>query len=310
MTTLSEQTLLLGVTGNSARTDAVVATRDGEIIGRGRSGPSDIYTTDPSTAVQEIDLAARAALQVAGATPGDLAAAAFALSGGVWPEDIELLRQGVRRLGLGRRQTVVHDAFALVRAATPDGIGLGIRCSTRVGIAAVNSNGERWHPPVSALAPGGIDLGQQALAAVQKSHLGLGPATSLSAGLMNFFDAASAADVIHYCTARDTDKHWLHQGKLAAIVLAEAEDGDPVSQRIVAEAGRRIAQVAVAGARTAGLAHGAVTVVLGGDLFREPSPLLAASITAKLAEELPEATMHSGFPEPLTGALHMARDLL
>lgn len=310
MTQNTLPTLILGVVGNSARTDAAVATQAGEVIATGRSGPSDIYISDPASALHEIALAADAALQAAEAVGDDIAAAAFALAGGLWPEDIELLRRGVQQLDLGQRQVVVHDAVALLRAGTSDGVGVGIRCAGRVAIAAVHGNDVPWCPVISTLAPGGIELGQRALAAVHEAHLGLGPATSLSAGLMNFFDAASVADVIHYCTARDTDRHWLHQGKLAAILLAEAEDGDPVSQSIVVEAGHRIGQVAVAGARSSDLANGPVTFVLGGDLISHRFPLLAAAITARIMQELPAATVASGPPEPAIGALLLAQDLL
>ena len=85
--------LLLGVDGGNTKCIALVAHRDGTIVGAGRAGCSDIYAVDePETALAEIDLAVASALASAGASTDDVEAAGFSLAGADWPEDYDLLR--------------------------------------------------------------------------------------------------------------------------------------------------------------------------------------------------------------------------
>ncbi|MCA9878485.1 MAG: hypothetical protein KC442_11905, partial [Thermomicrobiales bacterium] len=213
------ETLILGVDGGNTKTVAIVATTSGQILGAGRAGRSDIYNTPTEEdALREIARAVEQALAAAGAAAADLAVGAFSLAGADWPEDIDYLRRGLTGFGFGRTVVIVNDAIGALRAGTPDGIGVAIACGTGVAIGARDADGRQWYSGNWEIATGGMDLGQKALVAVYDAHLGLGPATSLTNGILNFFDADSVENVLHYCTARNTDRHWLHQARLAPIL--------------------------------------------------------------------------------------------
>src|SRR5262249_58701616 len=102
--------LLLGVDGGNTKTIAVVAQRDGTVVGVGRSGLSDIHgAPTPGDGAAEIVRAVEAALAAAGARVSDLDAALFSLAGADWPEDfLYLLRELGRRLGLARGPAILH----------------------------------------------------------------------------------------------------------------------------------------------------------------------------------------------------------
>ena len=304
-------TLILGVDGGNTKTVAIVATTSGQILGAGRAGRSDIYNTPTEEdALQEIARAVDQALLAAGATAADLESGAFSMAGADWPEDVDLLRRGMIRFGYGRTVTIVNDAIGSLRAGTPDGVGVAITCGTGIAIGARNDDGREWYSGNWEIATGGVELGKQALVAIYEAHLGLGPETSLTNGVLDFFDADSAENVLHYCTARNTDRHWSHQAKLAPILLDEAANGDAVALAIVESAGRRNARVAEMAARSVGLDSRPFRLVLSGGVLRHPSRLLSQAICRHMAAVMPQAVVCAGGPEPVIGAVMFARDAL
>lgn len=304
-------TVILGVDGGNTKTIAIVATTSGQILGAGRAGRSDIYNTPTEEdALQEIASAVDQALESAGKTVADLDVGAFSMAGADWPEDIDYLRRGMQRFGLGRTVIIANDAIGALRAGTPDGVGVAITCGTGIAIGARNSDGREWYLGNWAVATGGVELGKAALVAIYEAHLGLGPATSLTHGILNFFDADSVENVLHYCTARNTDRHWSHQAKLAPILLEEAASGDAVANAIIEAAGLRNARVAAMAARSVGLDNGSFRLVLSGGVLRHPSQLLSKAICRHVSELMPQAIVCRGGPEPVIGAVMLARDAL
>src|SRR5712691_2248936 len=138
---------LLGVDGGNTKCVALVARRDGTIVGAGRAGCSDIYAVDdPATALAEIDLAVSSALASAGASTDDVEAAGFSLAGADWPEDHDFLRDELsRRLPRVGHLEVVNDALGALRAGASDGVGLAVVCGTGGCVGARSPDGRAWH---------------------------------------------------------------------------------------------------------------------------------------------------------------------
>jgi N-acetylglucosamine kinase-like BadF-type ATPase len=309
--TLSTKSLLLGVDGGNTKTVAVVATPEGVVVGAGRAGRSDIYNAaDEAAALDEVRFAVEAALKEACATTADLAIGAFSMAGADWPEDIDLLRRGMSRFGFGRQIAIVNDAIGALRGGTPDGVGVSVTCGTGIAIGARNENDQVWYSGQWLIAFGGAELGLKALVAVYEEYLGLGPETSLTDGVLAFFDATSAEEVLHRCTARGTDRHWAEQARLAPVLLEAAANGDEVALAIIKAAGTRNADVAVVAARAVGLDRGLVRLVLSGGLLRHPSSLLESAICRRFKDVFPHAEVIDDVPEPVIGAVLIASDLL
>jgi N-acetylglucosamine kinase-like BadF-type ATPase len=160
------------------------------------------------------------------------------------------------------------------------------------------------------VAAGGAELGQQALVAVYEAHLGLGPATSLTDGVLAFFEASNVEEVLHRCTARGTDRNWMEQARLAPILLEEAANGDEVALAIVLAGGIKDANVALVAARAVGLNSAPFRLVLSGGVLRHPSRLLATAIQNRVAEIVPDVEVVEDPPEPVVGAALLASDLM
>ncbi len=307
----SKPSLLLGVDGGNTKTVALVATTDGDIVGAGRAGRSDIYNTlDETAALDEVCSAVTDALKAAGATAADLAAGAFSMAGADWPEDIDLLRRSMTTFGFGEQIQIVNDAIGALRAGTADGIGAAITCGTGIAIGARNTDERIWYSGHWAVAFGGAEFGQRALLAVYEAHLGLGPATSLTDSVLSFFDATSVEEVLHRCTARGTDRHWMEQARLAPFLIQEAASGDAVACAIVRAGGVRNADLALVAARAVGLDTGPFPLVLAGGVLRHESGLLEKTIRDRVNASLPMAAVVDESPEPVVGSVLLARDLL
>ncbi len=298
--------LLLGVDGGNTKCIALLARRDGTIVGAGRGGCADIYgARSPEAALAEIDGAVAGALAAAGAATDDVDAAAFSLAGADWPEDFDFLRAELSgRLPRVSRLAVVNDALGALRAGTPAGIGLAVVCGTGGCVGARSPEGPVWHSSWWGLHTGGWAIGSAALDAVYAAELAIAPATSLTAAALELFDASTVEEVLHSFTRRGGRSRF-EASLFAPAVLREAAGGDATARRIVVEQGATLGSVASAGARTVGLTGRPYPLVLLGGVFRGAgAELLRDEITSRLPDGVPAETRF----EPAAGALLMAFD--
>ena len=306
----AEPSLVLGVDGGNTKTIAIVARRDGTIVGAGRAGCADIYNADDEeTAVDAIRAAVDDALAAAGAGCSDVLAGAFSLAGADWPEDIALLEGAVRRLGYGRQTQVVNDAIGALRAGTPDGIGVGVTCGTGIAIGARNEEGKIWYSGHWPVAAGGAELGCRALRAVYEAEIGLAPETSLKAGMLEYFAADSIEEILHRTTARGAIWGTPQQARLASVLLDQAALGDEIALEIVLDAAARHADAALAAADAVSLRDRPFRLVLSGGVLRHPSGFLEGAIRTRVEQWASAVETVHDPPEPVVGAVLLAMDL-
>lgn len=296
--------MVLGVDGGNTKSIALLAAADGRVVGAGRAGCGDIYTSTPELAIAELDRAVGAALLDAGGQPEDIVSAAFSLAGADWQEDFEFLRAELaRRLGHPAALVVVNDAIGALRAGTPDGVGVSIVCGTGSAIGA-RSNGNAWHTSFWAEDCGAIAMGRLALRAVVRSELGLDPPTDLATRALEAFRVASVDELLHLLSRRGTPTALV--ARLAPSVLDAAHGSDPAASRIVSSLGLTLGSYAGVAARRVGLIDGPFSLVFAGGVFRHPGSLLREAIVSALPGAHP---VDAGF-EPAVGALLLAFDRL
>jgi N-acetylglucosamine kinase-like BadF-type ATPase len=245
-----------------------------------------------------------AALASAAATAADLGAAGFSLAGADYPEDFELLQTGLgERLGLEREPVVVNDAVGALRCGTDDSVGVAAVLGTYCAVAGRNAAGGVFHFGFWPDATGAFTLGSEALKAIWRHLLGLGPATSLLDRALERWSCGDADELL-YAFTRIGGLPASEPGRFADAVLDEAEAGDPVATEIVTMAGRRLGDYAGVCASRTGQSGTAFPLVLCGGVLHHPSPLLRAAIQETVPEALPV------YPdiEPVVGALLLAAD--
>jgi N-acetylglucosamine kinase-like BadF-type ATPase len=301
------KSLLLGVDGGNTKTIALVARSDGAIIGAGTAGCADIHNAGaPQHAIDQIVAACTSALAAAEVKPRDLAVATFSLAGADWPEDFELLhRELARALGSDVELEVVNDAIGALRAGTDDAVGVAVVCGTYGAVAARNAQGQSFHLGFWPDRTGAYALGSEALAAVWRAMLDLGPATALSARALARWGCPDPLELLHAFTRLDGMSE-LEPGRFADAVLDEAEAGDAVASQIVDAAGARLGAYARVCADRTGLRGAGFRLVLSGGVFRHPSTKLRQAILA----QIPEADAVYPSVEPAVGAVLLAADRL
>jgi N-acetylglucosamine kinase-like BadF-type ATPase len=297
-------TLLLGVDGGNTKTHALVTDAGGTVLGRGDAGTADIHNSEPEPALAEILRASEEALAQAGARASELAAAAFSLAGADWPEDFELLRTELaRRLGLRSEPVIVNDAVGALRCGTEDTIGVAAVVGTYAAIAGRNADGKLFHFGFWPDSTGAFALGSEALAAIWRHMLGLGPPSSLLDRALERWSCADAEELL-YAFTRIGGLPESERARFADAVLDEAEAGDAVATGIVRVVGGRVGAYARVSAERTGQTGQPFPLVLCGGVFRHPSILLRAAIH----DEVPEGTPIYPDIEPVVGALLLAAD--
>jgi N-acetylglucosamine kinase-like BadF-type ATPase len=297
--------LLLGVDGGNTKTVALVVDAGGAVVGSGSGGCGDIHNArGPEQALTEIVSATTAALDAADATATDVAAATFSLAGADWPEDIVFLRSELRsRLGLREEPEVVNDAVGGLRSGADDMVGVAVVIGTYAAVAARNADGELFHLGFWPESTGAFALGSQALAAVWRHMLELGPETSLLGRALERWDCTDAEELLHALT-RIGGLHKPEPGSFADAVLDEAEAGDPVARTIVETVAGRMGDYARVSASRTGQVGAPFPLVLCGSVLRHPSSLLRTVLHSRIPDGRPV------YPDvdPVAGAVLIAAD--
>ena len=299
------RSLLLGVDGGNTKTIALVVAEDGTVVGSGSGGCGDIHNAGgPEPALAEIVRASTAALEGAGAAATDLTAAAFSLAGADWPEDFVFLRSELQgRLGLRDEPRVVNDALGGLRCGTDDMVGVAVVIGTYAAVGARNPEGELFHLGFWPDSTGAFALGSQALAAVWRHMLELGPQTSLIGRALERWGCTDTEELL-YAFTRISRLHKPEPGRFADAVLDEAEAGDPVARTIVETVAGRMGDYARVSASRTGQ-HGApFSLVLCGGVLRHPSLLLRNVLLSRVPNGRPV------YPnvDPVAGAVLIAAD--
>ena len=297
--------LLLGVDGGNTKTAAVVVDRGGAVLGAGGAGCGDIHNAgSPEPALVEIVRAATAALDVAGASPADLAAAAFSLAGADWPEDFERLRRELTtRLGLCDEPEIVNDAIGGLRCGSDELVGVSVVIGTYAAVAGRSADGAVFHLGFWPEKTGAFALGSMALAAVWRHMLGLGPDTSLLARALERWECADAQELL-YAFTRIGGLDESEPGRFADAVLDEAETGDGVAISIVETVAARMGDYAKVCADRTGQLGAPFPLVLCGGVLGHPSALLRDVVRSRVPDGRPV------YPDvdPVAGAVLIAAD--
>jgi N-acetylglucosamine kinase-like BadF-type ATPase len=207
-----------------------------------------------------------------------------------------------RRVG---RLTVVNDTLAALRAGTDTK-------RAAVVVAGTGSNafarGLRSTAFAGGLGPllgddgGGYWIGRAGLRAVAKAADGRGRKTALTRALLRHFSVRDVRTLASRLSGAGTAKRVV---SLASVIVDRAaQRGDPVARRILLEAASRLAAMAVAAARRAGLGRSPFPLVASGGAFRAFG--LRRSFRSILRRSLPGARVEILRTPPAVGAARLA----
>lgn len=296
----------LGIDGGGTRTTAWLADDRGRILARAVAGPSNPLKVGFRAAERELLRAARLTFRQARLKPSELEALCVGLAGVDRPPVHRRLFAWLRRAIPARFHELTSDAAIALRAAI--GASPGIIVISGTGSIAYGRD-ERgrvlrsggWGVPFDD-AGSGYDLGRKAIVAALRDFDGRGPYTQLAGKICQ---ALRLHDITQVILRRLTP---MQIAALFPLVLEAARRRDFVARELCDDAGRDLADLALALFKRLGWQRRVIPVVCAGGVFRA-SARIRRSFARLLRRRAPAARVLLLRHPPVEGALALAREL-
>lgn len=312
--TLPSAPAVLAFDGGSTKTDVVLASRLGGVLGRARVGPSNhqlVGLDGTISALTEAFFAVMADAGMSGAVAPICRTGVYCLAGLDLPVDEEKLAPAIEALGWTDTVILRNDTFAVSRAGTTSAWGIGVVCGTGMNCAAVGPDGRIVRFPALAelsgdFAPGGAWLGLRALGLALRAGDGRGAPTTLSERVPEHLGVADAETALTglYTGALPYARLF----ELARVLLDAAAAGDaPARTAADVLADEVVAFVGAAVVRL-DLQDEAVEVVLGGGIFDTTDTAFHARVAAGINAVAPRASLVRLDAPPVLGAALIGLD--
>jgi N-acetylglucosamine kinase-like BadF-type ATPase len=299
---------VLGVDGGATKTDAVVMSADGRVLGSGRAGGSNWEGVGLMGAVGAIAHAVTGALREAGCARREITASAFALAGVDWPGDHERFERALGVVRLHGPRLITNDAFAALRAGISGQVGCVSSAGTGSVAAGRNEAGETARTMAEGFGElgGAGDIVERAIWACARMRETSGPETALAEALCGALGVRDLDDLFE-----SIRRHGLEPGAgLAPLVLEIAAAGDAVAGALLEEQGRSLADEVIGVARRLAMLDTSFELVIAGSVHLAGSEPLDRVFMARVAEGAPGAHIVPLREPAVVGAARLALDLV
>ena len=295
---------VLGIDAGGTKTVCLLADAEGRVVAEARGGGANLQSVGELEVEKVLHAVMESALAGRDVAP---AAICLGIAGVDRPADAETIRSIMHRIGHKARALVVNDALVALEAGAADQPGVVIVAGT--GSIAYGRNRSAQAARAGGWGyligdeGGGFWIGRSALASVVRQFDGRGPATQLTALVLQHMGLASPTELIHEIYYRDLHRRAI--SGLAALVHRAASDGDAVAAQILARAGTELAAAAASVIARLGMRGDAFPTILAGGIFRGV-PSLARDVETRLSEIAPRSTVGPLQVEPAVGAVRLA----
>ncbi len=306
---------VLAVDGGASKTDVAVVTVDGAVLGRARGPASNHQMVGLEAAIDNLGSTVQEALRHAGvAEPGGegptLPFGVYCLAGLDLPVDDERVVPAVLARGWTADSIVRNDTFAVLRAGSEHGWGVGVVCGTGLNCVGVGPDGTTVRFPALGelsgdFTPGGAWLSVRGLGLALRAADGRGEPTALSEDVPAHLGLPSPEAVLEasYTGTLPFDRLM----GLAEVVLAAAAAGDRPAAGAVDQLAAEVALMVTATVDRLGVTGPEpsipLEVVTGGGLFEDRR--FSELVLGLLRRRVPTALLRplAGRPPVLGAAL-------
>ncbi len=305
--------VFVGVDGGATKTRAVVTDAQGQILGEGRSGASNIQVVHAPQVGSFLAAALEQALAQAGVGWGQVRGLLVGFAGLDREADRAATQAVMEGLRLPAPWLVVNDAVVAWAGALAGEPGLVVISGTGAIALAVNSNGQSarsdgWGHWVGDEGSA-FDVGRRGIQAVLRAQDGRGPETALGQAMQRYCAQLGDGDWQEWIGQMTGDQSRAHVeiAGFGRVVTEVAEAGDPVARRLVQEASRRLAQTGWSAARRVALEQDPpIRVGVAGSILL-CSSLFLACFTQAFQELCPGCIVQRPVLQPAEGAALLAR---
>lgn len=320
--------VLVAVDGGNTKTIGVLVGEEGTLLAHARTGSSNWQTLGAEGARRALGEVLGPLLAEAARQGRRLGAAALGLTGCDRPRDQEVLSGLVRDHlsrgpgGPGHQEApvlVLNDAFLVLRAGTPDDVGVAVSSGTGGNCVVRAPDGRRLQVGglTTELGDGGGagDIALRGLQAVGLARDGRGWQTLLTDLLLQVTGLARVEDLMDFAIpgpgGRDPAEDLPRIADLAPLVFEAARQGDPVCRRILEDVGQSLGRQAIVAAHHFFRRDDSFPLVLGGSVLQRGAVEdLARAVVLETRTLFPNACPVTLTHEPILGAVLLARDLL
>jgi N-acetylglucosamine kinase-like BadF-type ATPase len=295
---------VLGIDAGGTKTVCQLVTERGDLLAETRGGGANLQAVGELQVEKALHDVMEEALDDRGIVP---AAICLGIAGVDRPEDAQIVRGIMKRIGYKAKVLIVNDALVALEAGAPDQPGVVVIAGT--GSIAYGRNAERE----AARAGGwgyvlgdegsGYWIGRAALRAVLREADRRGPQTRLTALLLEYFKVHHAQDLIHEVYHR-----MLRPTEIASLALSVQtafKAGDAVAIGILRAAANELESSALSVARRLDLVGTPFPFILAGGMFRA-LPWLHEELDRRLKLASPGSTVQLLDIEPAVGAARLA----
>ncbi len=294
---------VIGIDAGGTKTMGLLADASGTVLSRMRSGSANLVVKG-ELAVEKTLFEVIDALEA----PEPVAALCLGIAGVDRPNEEQLLRDVLRRLGQRQPLRVVNDAFIALVAGAPSGLGIAV-------VAGTGSIAYGVDPSGTAARSGGWGyllgdegsafwLGHAAVRLGIRAADGRGQATSLFDRICAKLGITDPSGLVAWFYDQELSRNRV--AELASLVEAASNDGDGPAEDLLDQAAKHLARAARAVARQLTF-PGPYPIVLAGGAFKA-CPSLYRRLEARLT--LPEVEVRLLDVEPAMGAVTLALELL
>lgn len=295
---------VLGVDAGGSKTVALLADGSGHVIAEARGGGANLQVHGELEVEKTLHAVIDELLSAHHVTP---AAACLGIAGVDREQDGQTIRNIIRRLGFRERALIVNDALIALVAGGGVGPGLVLISGTGsiaygVSPAGVAARAGGWG---SALGDEGSAywVGRRALAAVTRDADGRGPATRLTALVLEQLSLSRPQQLIAAIYDGRHDPRTI--AELAAVVERARAQGDSVATEILSDAAAELALTASSVVTRLSMREAQFPTFLSGGMLRS-TPWLAAEVTRQLEAVAPRSPISLLDVEPAVGAVRLA----
>lgn len=303
---------ILGVDGGGTKTTARIADKEGNTLGQGVSGASNYHSVGIEKAIMNLNQAINKAWSDSGLLPTVFASCCFGFAG----YNTELDRPSYERIVFNAQLTpLLNTDRVLIFNDTRVGLAAGSDCSNKVILIAgtgsncygLNQQGQQakatgWDY-ILADEGSGYSMGLKALRAIMKAYDGRGPYTLLTDIILGHLGLESIDHLIMWTYQKPFSKDRI--GDLSKQVCDAAENGDQVSQQILAEEAKEAVRSVSAVVEKLGLeGQGFDLVMVGGNFKCEK--YFKQKLALDLKAKYPGIKFLPLTREPVHGAVKLA----
>jgi N-acetylglucosamine kinase-like BadF-type ATPase len=261
---------IIGVDGGGTKTLALVADLDGNVLGRGVSGPSNYQIVGAEAAFAALEESIHIARKTAGVENPKITAICLGIGGVSRPEDIRLFNEWAKRHYPGIPASIGNDIRLVLAAGTPKYWGIALISGTGSIAWGRSPDGKEIRVGGWGYLLGdegsGYAMGISALKSVSQEADGRAPKTSLTPRILEHWSLKQPSELINKVYRPEISRAEI--ARLAELIdTAATEDYDDVANDILENAGIALAQMVASVAQQLGLENTPIPCALAGSVL-------------------------------------------